>query len=412
LRKKTARVAAFFVILIFILTIISSTTSQITKHIHLGLDLKGGFEILYIAKPIDVGGEVTLDSLRETANILKKRVDPTGTLEPEINPEGKDRIRAKIAGVMDQEKVRELLKKPSYLSFRDPKGKVLMDGRDFVPNGAGVTYRDTEPIVTIKLKNADKFKEVTTQVLGKTLAIYLDDTMITNPRVDHVIPDSSAEISGGFTYLKAKDLANTINLGALSLKLEEKYTQSVGATLGQQSLEKTMKAGVIAFVIIVVGMILFYRVPGCIASLTLLLYSWMLLVVFVLLNATLTLPGIAAFVLGIGMAVDANIITYERIREEIRKGKSIISSQRAGSKTSFRTILDAHVTTLIAAGVLYFIGSGAIQGFALTLVFSILVSLISNVFLSRLLLQLLVRSEIIDKPGYFGVKAEDIKKNL
>jgi preprotein translocase subunit SecD len=329
-------------------------------------------------------------------------------LEPEINPEGKDRIRAKIAGVVDETNVRELLKKPSYLSFRDPDGKLLMDGRDFVPNGAAVSYKDTEPVVTIKLKNADKFKEVTTKVLGKTLAIYLDDILITNPRVDHVIPDSSAEISGGFTYLKAKDLANTINLGALSLKLEEKYTQTVGATLGQQSLEQTMKAAVIAFVIIMAGMILFYRVPGCIASLTLLLYTWMLLVVFVLLNATLTLPGIAAFVLGIGMAVDANIITYERIREEIRNGKSINSSQRAGSKTSFRTILDAHVTTLIAAGVLYIIGTGSIQGFALTLIFSILVSLVSNVFLSRLLLQLLVRSGFINNPRYFGVKEADI----
>jgi preprotein translocase subunit SecD len=155
-------------------------------------------------------------------------------------------------------------------------------------------------------------------------------------------------------------------------------------------------------------MVVFYRIPGLIASLTLLTYTWMLLLVFDLLNATLTLPGIAAFVLGIGMAVDANIITYERIKEEMRSGKSILSSLRAGSKTSFRTIIDAHVTTIIAACVLYFIGSGAIQGFALTLIFSILVSLVSNVFLSRLLLQLLVKSGVVNKPAYFGVKEAEI----
>ena len=156
-------------------------------------------------------------------------------------------------------------------------------------------------------------------------------------------------LQGHSLLQEAKDLANTINLGALPLKLTEKYTQSVGATLGQKSLDDTMKAGIIALVIIIIGMIAFYRVPGAIASFTLLTYTWMLLLVFDLLNATLTLPGIAAFVLGIGMAVDANIITYERIREEMRSGKSIYSSLRAGSKTSFRTIIDAHVTTLIAA---------------------------------------------------------------
>jgi SecD/SecF fusion protein len=410
LYKKSKRVTVFFVILFFTLTIIVTTAFQITRQIKLGLDLQGGFEILYVAKPINGNGALTPESLRETAKILKKRIDPTGALDPEINPENKDRIRAKIAGIVDEAAIREKLKKPSYLSFRDPEGNVLMDGRDFVPNGAAVDYKDSVPIVTIKLKSADKFKDVTTKVLGRTLAIYLDDEMISNPSVTKVIPQDTAEISGKFSYLKATELKDTINMGALSLKLEEKYTQSIGPTLGQKSLADTVKAGVIAFVLILAGMIAFYRVPGIIASITLITFTWLLMLVFVLLNITLTLPGIAAFVLGIGMAVDTNIITNERIRDEIRSGKSILSSLRAGNKNSFRTVIDANITTLIAAVVLYSIGSGSIQGFALTLIFSIVVSILTNVYLSRGLLYMLVKTDMINKPVFFSVKEAEILK--
>jgi preprotein translocase subunit SecD len=403
------RIFAFVLIVVITLATIGATSPYLMKNIKLGLDLKGGFETLYVASPIDAGGTVTHESLVETAKSLTNRVDAQGISEPEINPEGTDRIRVKIAGVADPSKVRDILSKPSVLSFKGPDGKVVMDGGDFVPNGAKVEYQNgTQPIVSIKLKDAGKFKSVTTELLNKTMGIYLDDKIVSNPNVSQVINSDSAIITGTFTLQEAKDLANTINLGALPLKLTEKYTQSVGATLGQKSLDDTVMAAVIALVLIILGMILFYRIPGIIASLTLLTYTWMLLLVFYLLHATLTLPGIAAFVLGIGMAVDANIITYERIKEEMRNGKSIMSSLRAGSKTSFRTIIDAHVTTLVAGAVLYFIGTGSIQGFALTLIFSILVSLISNVFLSRLLLQLLVKSGVVNKPAYFGVKEAEI----
>jgi preprotein translocase subunit SecD len=400
---------AFGLIVLIILATVIGTSSYFMKNIKLGLDLKGGFETLYVASAFDKGGVVTHDALVETAKSLLSRVDAQGISEPEINPEGNDRIRVKIAGVTDQTKIRDILSKPSVLNFRGPDGKVVMDGRDFVANGAKVEYQNgTQPIVAIKLKSAATFKRVTTELLGKTMGIYLDDVLKSNPNVPTVIDSDTATITGTFTIQEAKDLSNTINLGALQLKLTEKYTQSVGATLGQKSLDETLKASIIALVIIIIGMIAYYRIPGAIASFTLLTYTWMLLVVFYLLNATLTLPGIAAFVLGIGMAVDANIITYERIREEMRSGKSIYSSLRAGSKTSFRTIIDSHVTIFIAGAVLYFTGSGAIQGFALTLIFSILVSLVSNVFLSRVLLQLLVKSGVVNKPRYFGVKEAEI----
>lgn len=212
------------------------------------------------------------------------------------------------------------------------------------------------------------------------MAIYLDERQLSAPVVNTVITDGSATISGNYTFEEATELASTINLGALPLKLTEKYTQVVGASLGKASLEQTVRAGLIGSILILIFMIIFYRLPGFVAAITLITYTWLLLVVFDWMNATLTLPGIAAFVLGIGMAVDANIITYERIKEEIRSGKSLLSSLKSGSKHSFRTIMDANITNIISAGVLYYVGNGAIRGFALTTIMSIVLSVLTNIF--------------------------------
>lgn len=405
------RFLAFILLVVLSLGAIGFTSPNILKNIRLGLDLKGGFEVLYEASPIDGTGKVDKASLLETANSLEKRVNAQGIAEPEITTEGTNRIRVRIAGVTDEDKVRETLKKPADLTFRGPDGTIELNGSDFVAGGAKVEFKQgNEPYVSIKLKDANKFKQVTEKLLGKTLGIYLDGQQLGNPpRVNQVIDSDSAIIEGNYTYDSAQELANTINLGALPLKLDEKYTQSVGASLGQLSLKQTVEAGVIASIIILAFMIAFYRLPGVIASFTLIAYTWLLLYIFYLMNATLTLPGIAAFILGIGMAVDANIITYERIKEELRSGKSILSSLRAGSKNSFRTIIDANLTTVIAGAVLYFIGNGGIRGFALTLIFSIVVSVITNVFFSRLLLHLLVSANVIKKPSYFGVKEAEIR---
>ena len=253
-------------------------------------------------------------------------------------------------------------------------------------------------------------KRLRRDLLYERLAIFLDDQLISEPVVQVPLRDGTASITGSRTYQEAEELAGLINLGALPVVLEEVYTQSVGATLGQESLEKTVQAGVIALILILVYMIFFYRVPGLIAAFTLLLYCWLILLVMDWMNATLTLPGIAAFVLGIGMAVDANIITSERIKEELRSGKTVLSSLKAGSRHSLRSIMDANITTILAALVLYYLGTGAIQGFALILIMSILTSVLTNVFLSRLLLHLLIRSKAVNKPGYFGVKEAEISE--
>lgn len=418
------RMLALLLIVAVSAGVVAATSPWLVNQVKLGLDLKGGFEILYQAEPVTPGGEVTQDALRETAKSLEARVNANGVEEPEITPEGKDRIRARIAGVTDQEALRNILKKPQELTFRSARGcaedagycKVELTGVDFKEGGADFqqsTLGSWE--ITIELKSADKFAEITREVakLGlerNQLAIYLDETELSAPAVSYEINSKQAVITGNFTRDEAKKLKDIINLGALPLKLTEKYTQSVGASLGQLSLQQTLFAGGLGTVLVLLFMMIYYRLPGVVASFSLIVFIWMLLLGFWLIKATLTLPGIAAFILAIGMAVDANIITYERIREEMRSGKSILSSLRAGSKNSFRTIMDANITTIIAGLVLFFIGTGSVKGFAVILILSIIVSVITNVAYSRLLLYLLIRSNKVNKPAYFGVKESEIRE--
>lgn len=407
---KAKRLVVFCAIVVICLGLTAIFSPNVIKGLRLGLDLKGGFEILYVATPVEEGGKVTKAALIETARNLQKRIDAQGIAEPDITTEGSDRIRVKLAGVTDEAKVRETLKKPANLTFRAPDGTVMLNGSDFVAGGAKVEFDQAhQPYVAIKLKDAGKFGEVTGKLVGQTLSIFLDEEMKSSPTVNQVINSDTASITGRYTYDEAKEMVDIINLGSLPLVLTEKYTQSVGATLGQQSLHQTVEAGLIGAVLILAFMIFFYRLPGIVATITLITYMFIVLLIFNWMNATLTLPGIAALILGLGMAVDANIITYERIKEELRTGKSTLSALKAGAKHSFRTILDANVTNVISCAVLYYIGNGAIRGFALTLIISILVSMLTNVFLSRILIELLVKANIFKKPAYYGVKESEIR---
>lgn len=418
------RVIAFLLIVVVSLGVILWTSPSIVNSIRLGLDLKGGFEILYQASPLESGGKITNEAMKQTAKSLGKRIDAQGTSEPEITIEGSDRIRVKLADVKNEEEVRKKLKEPSVLTFRSSDGcknatdycKIELQGTDFKEGGASVVFDDLHrPIVAIKLKDANKFSEITKRLASLAhdnrnhLAIYMDENMISDPAVNYEIPGGEATITGQRTNEEANELRDTINLGALPLKLTEKYSQSVAATLGKLSLEQTVKAGLIGSALILVFMLFVYRLPGVIASFSLVLFTWLLLVLFWLADITLTLPGIAAFILGLGMAVDANIITYERIKEELRSGKSITSALKAGSKNSFRTIMDANVTTIIAGVVMYIMGESSIKGFALILMMTVICSIFTNVFLSRVFLHLLAKSKLLSKPGYFGVKESEIR---
>lgn len=404
------RISFFFLTVVIVLGAIGATSPRLVERIKLGLDLKGGFEILYTAEPLTAGQPLTKETLTQAAESLAKRADSLGVAEPEVNTEGSDRIRVRLAGVENEEEVRSLMSKPSVLTFRGPDGTVYMNGTDFVENAAKLSYdpNTKQPIVEIKMKSREKFKEVTTKLVGSTLSIYLDDQVQSTASVNFPI-DSDSAIITQTSVTEATKVAKMINLGAMPLKLTEKYIQRVDATLGQASLHQTARAGLIASILIFLFMVLYYRAPGLVAAFTLITYVWVLLAVFDFMNATLTLPGIAALVLGAGMAVDANIITYERIREEIRAGKSILSSLKAGSKHSFRTIMDANVTNLIAGIVLYYVGNGAIRGFAVITMLSIVISILTNVLFSRWLLHLIIRGNLLKKPSYFGVKEAEIR---
>ncbi|KEZ51141.1 protein translocase subunit SecDF [Metabacillus indicus] len=427
---KKGRIIVFFLLVLCVGSLIGAFGNKATGNILLGLDLQGGFEILYDVEPANDGDKIDRSALVSTVNALQKRANVLGVSEPNIQIEGENRIRVQLAGVKDQNQAREILSTQAELTFRDVNDKVMMNGSDLVEGASKQTFDpDTqEPIVAVKLKDADKFKKVTEQISAMApenqLVIWLDyaegdsykeevskesPKFISNPNVNKVFDTTDVTITGQFSVEEAKDLANLLNAGSLPVKLVETYSTSVGAQFGEEALQTTVLAGIIGIGFIFLFMMYFYRLPGIIAVVTLSTYLFFVLQVFDWMNAVLTLPGIAALILGVGMAVDANIITYERIKEEIKLGKSIRSAYRAGSRRSFATIFDANITTMLAGGVLFFFGTSAVKGFATSLILSILMSFLTSVFLSRLLLGLLVESRWLDKkPGYFGVNKKDI----
>ncbi|MEH7461182.1 protein translocase subunit SecDF [Bacillus thuringiensis] len=429
--KRSSRIVAFFLVVLLIGGIIGATTKNITKGINLGLDLRGGFEILYEVKPAKKGDKVTRDTLVSTVGALEKRVNVLGVSEPNIQIEGNDRIRVQLAGIKDQQQARDVLSTQAKLTFRDVNDNILMDGADLATNGAKQTFDEQgRPSVSLKLKSADKFRQVTEKVLSmkpnNLMVIWLDfeegkdsykaeaakpkPKYLSAATVSQVFNQAEVSIVGGnFTVESAKQLSELLNAGALPVDLKEVYSTSVGAKFGEQALQKTIFASAIGIALIFLFMLVFYRLPGLVAVIMLGLYIYITLLVFNWMHAVLTLPGIAALVLGVGIAVDANVITYERLKEELRIGKSMLSAYRAGNRRSLSTILDANVTTLAAAGVLFAYGNSSVKGFATSLIVSILVGFITNVYGTRLLLSLLVKSRYFDKKyAYFGVKPKEV----
>ncbi|TYO73275.1 protein translocase subunit SecDF [Rossellomorea marisflavi] len=426
---KRGRIVAFFILLVLLAGTVGGTAKSIIKDIKLGLDLQGGFEVLYEVQPVN-GEKITKDTVANTAEALDERINVLGVSEPSIQIEDNNRIRVQLAGVEDQNQAREILSTQANLSFRDVDDKVRLDGSDLVSGSAKQTFNDqNQPIVSLKLKDRKKFYELTQNIYQMApqnqLVIWLDfeegkdsykkeagkedPKFLSAPNVNKPINSDEVIIEGNFTVEEAQNLAKLLDAGALPVKLEEKYSTSVGAQFGQEALDKTITAGIIGIALIFLFMIVYYRLPGFIATVTLSVYLYLVLLLFELMNGVLTLPGIAAIILGVGMAVDANIITYERIKEEIRVGKPIKSAFQAGNKTSFLTILDANLTTLIAAAVLFYFGTSSVKGFATMLIISILVSFITAVWGSRVLLSLLVNSKLFhNKPGWFGVHKKNV----
>ncbi|MEK4486579.1 protein translocase subunit SecDF [Psychrobacillus sp. FSL H8-0484] len=429
--KTRGRIVAFLLLIVIFAGTISPTAANVLNNIKLGLDLQGGFEVLYQVEPLKEGQNITEEVVSDTASALTSRIDVLGVSEPSIQIENGNRIRVQLAGVEDQDTARELLSTQANLTFRDSEDNIMLDGTDLKQGGAKAAFNQQgQPIVTLKLKDANKFAEVTGEIAAKpapdnVLVIWLDfeegvdsyaaevmkekPKFTSAPRVSQRISSDSVEISGAFTVDETKDLSGILNAGALPVKLKEIYSTSVGAQFGEQALNSTILAGIIGVAAIFIFMLFYYRLPGAIAVISLIVYIFLILVIFDWINGVLTLPGIAAIVLGVGMAVDANILTYERIREELRVGKSVKKAFDSGAKESFSAIFDANITTLLAAAVLFFFGTSSVKGFATLLIISILVVFITAVWASRILLGLLVHSGYFDnKPGWFGISKKRI----
>jgi protein-export membrane protein SecD/preprotein translocase SecF subunit len=428
---KRSRVVAFILILLLVGSTIGATSKSIISHMKLGLDLQGGFEVLYQVKPAKPGQKIDKKVLADTVEALDKRINVLGVSEPSIQIEGNDRIRVQLAGVTDQNKAREILSTQANLTFRDVDDKPMMDGTDLKQGGAKQTFdQNGKPSVSLTLNSASKFAKVTKEISSKPygsnlLVIWLDyakgdsykqeatkakPKYLSAPTVNQVFNQNTVSIVGNFTAKEAQTLASLLNAGSLPVKLKEQYSTSVGAKFGEQALHDTIFAGLIGVAIIYLFMLFYYRFPGFIAVVSLSIYIYLIMLIFDWMNGVLTLPGIAAIILGVGMAVDANIITYERIKEELKVGKSIKSAFQAGEKNAFTAILDSNLNTILTASVLFFYGTSSVKGFATMLILSVIMSFLTAVYGSRLLLGLWVHSGFLNKkPTWFGVKQSEIK---
>ncbi|HEX3011431.1 MAG TPA: protein translocase subunit SecD [Syntrophomonadaceae bacterium] len=400
--RKNTSIVIISIIIIALGMLTYFLAKPIIKNLDLGLDLRGGLHVVLEAQE-SKGQEITSDTIQKSVGILRTRVDKLGVSEPIIYPQGKKRVVVELAGVKDPESAVDIIKNTAQLEFWDQNGKVLVTGKHLKDAKASVTQGGEGAEVNIEFdsEGAKLFAKATQENLGKPIAIVIDKKVVSAPTVDDVINNGSARISGNFTAKEAEDLAVLLRSGALpvSFKIMEKRT--VGPTLGSDSLDKSVKAGLIGLIAILIFMLGYYRLPGLIADISMLLYSILVLGTMDLFGSVLTLPGIAAFVLSIGMAVDANVIIYEHIKEELRMGKTIKAAIESGFKRAFWTIFDSNLTTLIAAIVLLIFGTGPIKGFAVTLSIGLVASMLVALTFTRYLLVL--SADITKNQKIFGV---------
>ncbi|MGN0275931.1 MAG: protein translocase subunit SecD [Hominisplanchenecus sp.] len=402
-------IALFFGLLVYTAAIgFGPTGTGAAKNITLGLDLSGGVSITYEA----VGDTApSAEDMSDTIYKLQQRVEDYST-EAQVYQEGDNRINIEIPGVSDANAILEELGKPGSLEFQLEDGTVVVDGSQVISAEAGVQQdelKNNENVVQLSFNSegAAAFAEATENNIGNPIYIVYDGEIISAPTVQSAITDGSAVITGMGSADEAEKLASSIRIGSLSLELRELRSNVVGAQLGERAISTSLKAGAIGLVLVCIFMMIVYLLPGVVASISLLLYTALMLVMLNAFDITLTLPGIAGIILGIGMAVDANVIIYARIREEIAAGRSVKGAIDTGFKKAMSAILDGNITTLIAAIVLCMMGSGSVKGFAYTLAMSIILSMFSALVISRLLTNALFALGFKDEK-YYG-KAREAK---
>jgi len=405
-----------------------------TKPIHKGLDIQGGISLVLQATATNKVPEITQDVMHSAISVIRNRIDGLGVAEPMIQQKGVDQIIVEIPSVRDPNEAVRIIGETTELRFMeqdvDPKtgtqktivkngqselswkftgldGFMIQDARPSVANSMGT---DWQVSLTFNGEGKKLFGDITTRLVGKPLGIELDGRIISSPVVNEAITGGSASIHGGFTAKTAQELAIKLRAGQFPVPLKMVENRTVGPTLGQEAVDKSTIAGIIGMGCVILFMFLYYRVPGLVASVALMIYAIITLAIFKLVPITLTVPGIAGFVLSIGMAVDANVLIFERTKEELRAGKSIHNAVEAGFERAFSSIFDSNVTTLISCSVLFYFGTGLIKGFALTLALGVLVSMFTAITASRNILRTVITMKKFKKPALFGIKP--VKKTV
>ena len=378
--------------------------------VKLGLDLRGGTSVVLQAQ-----GKIEPDTMSKVKNIIERRVNSIGVAEPVIQLSGNDKLIVELAGIKDPQKAIELIGTTAKLEFRIKNkdgsyGPVLLEGSAL--KTAGVSRDQVGmPSVSFELNSqgANTFAKITRENIGKQLAIMLDNKEQSAPTINSEINGGSGIITGRFSIEEANNLANLLKSGALPVEIKIVENRTVGATLGVDSIRQTGIAGLIALGVISVFMIAIYKIPGIVADIALLINGVLVLGLLSGIGAALTLPGIAGFILTLGMAVDSNVITYERIKEELRLGESLHDAVERGYENAFPAIIDGNITTLLVAAVLFFLGTGPIKGFAVTLSLGVVATVITGVFVSKVILKLFIKTFNIKREQLFwkGALNED-----
>ena len=432
MKKKKKQMIGKLLWIFIITALVSAFFKPLFQDLKFGLDLQGGFEILYQVSPID-GSKMTKEKLNATYKSMLKRIDSLGVSEPEIVLEGNDKIRVKLAGVTNQEDARSKLSTVANLTFRDSNNNLLMTSDVLKAGGAKVGQDQSgKPAVALSVRDKDTFYKVTNKVKDMSdnvIVIWLDfddskdsyssESSSCGTSDSHCL--SAAKVSqafasdviiqGDFTEDEVQNLVDLINSGSLPTKLTELSSKTVGASFGDATLQKTLIAGVIGIALIIFLLLVLYHFCGILSAISIILYTFFVFGTFWLVGGVLTLPGIAALILGIGMAIDANVLLYERVKEELKKGKSLPLAFKMGSKSSFKTIVDSNLTTLLVAIIMFVFGESSVKGFATMLIINIAVTMVTMVAITRTLMKTFINTGYFNDKISFFLNVKEEKEN-
>jgi preprotein translocase subunit SecD len=389
---KTQYKTAFIVLILGAAIVI-----LLTYPFRFGLDIRGGIRVTLQCQKVQ-GVEITDDAVRRTIEVIRNRIDQLGVTEPSIYKEGTDKIVVELPGIKDPEKALEIIGQTALLEFKDEKGNTILTGSAL--KNAKVEFDQVgQPMVRVEMnpEGAKIFADFTAKNVGKQVFIVLDGKVISNPVIKEPITEGVGVITGKFTIDEAQKLAILLRAGALPVPVKVIENRTIDPTLGKDTMESAYRNGIIGGILVILFMIIVFRMMGLVADLALLMYIILDLAVLKLLNATITLPGIAGIILSIGMAVDANCLIFARMREEYAKGKTPMASLDSGFRNALRAIIDSNVTTILAALVLYIYGTGPIRGFAVTLSLGVAISLFTSITVTRTLLENLLSIPVFKK---------------